>query len=369
MTEVLMIVGALMKGGMERQLVTFLEHYDRSKLRVSLLLYQKKIEYDIPPDVTVLNLHRAGKLDVLFFIRMLNQIRSKRYQVINSKITGINEQVMLLCGLSGRQALVSEVRDTGDYLLPYFRQMRRLYRLFRANWQIVANSRKACQEVQPFLPAYVQPIFIGNGIDTQRFSKAFTNKNADEWVVGFAGRAAPQKNIETLIQALAIVKPAIAKKLRAYLIVGYVSDRPYLDSLLAQIREAGLEENVGFMEGVNHMERYYNRFDIFVLPSFHEGTPNVLLEAMSCECPSLISTGANSDGFLTEEFVFSTENANQLAEKIKWLASLSEAERNVIGQQNRQYVESHYSVNTMVGKLTDLLVQQANKNSSESRPR
>ena len=53
----LIIAPSLSRGGMERQLSLFLGHYDRSKLEVTLALFEEAIGYEIPNDVEVINLN------------------------------------------------------------------------------------------------------------------------------------------------------------------------------------------------------------------------------------------------------------------------------------------------------------------------
>lgn len=91
---------------------------------------------------------------------------------------------------------------------------------------------------------------------------------------------------------------------------GAMYDKPYVASLKAQIRKAGLSERVRLCGTTKDMKSVWEKTDIFAFPSHHEGFPLALSEAMSCgipavgykDCPAvneLIEDGRS--GFLCEE--------------------------------------------------------------------
>lgn len=63
----------------------------------------------------------------------------------------------------------------------------------------------------------------------------------------------------------------------------------YTRELKKKIVSLGLKDDVVFLGQINHTQLvyWYNAADIFCLPSRSEGCPNVLMEALSCGCPSV----------------------------------------------------------------------------------
>lgn len=97
-------------------------------------------------------------------------------------------------------------------------------------------------------------------------------------VVISAGRLAPEKGFSDLIRAVAIVKES--RDVR-FLILG---EGPLRGDLQELIDEMGLGESaklVGFRENPH---KYFSRADVFVLSSYVEGLPNVLVEAIESGC-------------------------------------------------------------------------------------
>lgn len=99
-------------------------------------------------------------------------------------------------------------------------------------------------------------------------------------IVGAAGRLSPEKGFEVLIEAAVRV-------VRKDPTVGFVlfGDGPLQQQLQKQIRNCGLEEHF-ILAGFNtDLDRWMPHWDLFVLPSYTEGLPNVVLEAFAANVP------------------------------------------------------------------------------------
>jgi len=70
-----------------------------------------------------------------------------------------------------------------------------------------------------------------------------------------------------------------------------VGDGPYKEDLSKRIKENSLEKYIEVIGGVPHEEviKYYEKADIFIMPSMEEGFPRVLLEAMAMGVPYVAS--------------------------------------------------------------------------------
>ncbi len=133
-----------------------------------------------------------------------------------------------------------------------------------------------------------------NGLDIQKFNplsktdenlKKLYSINDNYKIIGFVGRLVKDKGIIELIEAWKILIESSYKiKL---LLVGPMEDRDALPKHIADfiIKEpsiiyTGLTENT---------VQYYKLMDIFILPSYREGFPTVVLEASSMELPVITS--------------------------------------------------------------------------------
>ncbi|HVF45202.1 MAG TPA: glycosyltransferase [Pyrinomonadaceae bacterium] len=104
-----------------------------------------------------------------------------------------------------------------------------------------------------------------------------------ERVVLYAGRVDIGKNVEDLIAALARIAGEVPF---AAVICG---DGTHLGRVQRMARELGIADRVFFTGYVGNLWSLMKRADAFVSMSRCEGRPNVVLEAMACGCPLIVS--------------------------------------------------------------------------------
>ena len=133
------------------------------------------------------------------------------------------------------------------------------------------------------------------------------------------GRLVAAKGQHILLQACGLLKQrGVAFHLT---LVGDGEDRL---SLQAQVQHLTLESEVEFVGAVgsDQVHRFYDRADLFVLASFAEGVPVVLMEAMAKEVTS-VSTRITGIPELIEDgrdgVLVAPANALELAEKLQQL--------------------------------------------------
>lgn len=99
-------------------------------------------------------------------------------------------------------------------------------------------------------------------------------------LIGAAGRLSPEKGFGDLVTAAAEV-------VRAFPHAGFLlfGDGPLQSALTRQIVGLRLENNVVLAGFRADLDRWLPNFDAFVLPSYTEGLPNVVLEASAARVP------------------------------------------------------------------------------------
>ena len=158
----------------------------------------------------------------------------------------------------------------------------------------------------------------------------------------FVGRLMKAKGIEELLYAAE--KACNENENIAFWICGGYEDEKY-PNMIEKLSE---KYDIKYFGRVSDVDNYYEKADCIVLPSYHEGTSNVLLEAqangrpvISTSVPGCIETfSVNVSGFACE-----AANAESLLEAIEKFTKLPYAQRTEMGLAGRKKVEQDYDRN------------------------
>ena len=216
-------------------------------------------------------------------------------------------------------------------------------KVFRNAKKIVVTTNQIREKIKSKNKQLAKKLFvIPNYVDTILFSPAKVQKKYD---VLFVGRISEQKNLSSLLHAL---KNCNLKSL----IIGSGVLKEKL------IQEYGTKKNVKWMDPVsNHkIPHYMNQSKLFILPSYYEGHPKILIEAMSCGMIVLASNvdgnnqivRDNINGFLCEP------NHRSIEEKINDILKMDDAKLNQIRTSARDHILNQFSIEKVVKMELDL---------------
>jgi glycosyltransferase involved in cell wall biosynthesis len=150
-------------------------------------------------------------------------------------------------------------------------------------------------------------------------------RRADGMLFGFVAGLRDQKGLPTLLEALErlAARGALPR-------VAIVGNGPLRDEVAARVEQAALRDRVTLHPFGGRVEPYLRALDVFVLPSYWEGLPLAVLEAMMLGVAPLASAVGGTPeairhgvtGWLVEP-----HDALGLAERIEALAADPEAVR------------------------------------------
>ncbi len=106
----------------------------------------------------------------------------------------------------------------------------------------------------------------------------------------------------------------------------------------------------------------YRMADIFCLPSFYEGTPNSLCEAMACGLPvaaSLVSDNAMYCRDGVNGFTFNPKDTDGIARAITDLMDLTPGQKAAFGAKSRDIVFSSLSKGPFIDSYISLIENNA----------
>ncbi len=147
---------------------------------------------------------------------------------------------------------------------------------------------------------------IANGVDLERLRPVGSARRAElRHLLGlpagplaiYAGRLAPEKGLDVLLAAW----PAVLREAPdAYLLLAGAGEQR--QALEAQAARLGLGRRVIFAGARDDVAPLLQAADLFVLPSYAEGLPLALLEAMACGLP-VVATAVDGTAELVQDGV------------------------------------------------------------------
>lgn len=181
----------------------------------------------------------------------------------------------------------------------------------------------------------------------------------------YAGVLVPRKGVHVLLDAFAKIESQIPQ---AHLwLIGRAANADYAAELRAQVERLGLHERVTFIDQLPQAEvaRYMARGRVFVLPTFSEGLPKVVIEAMLCGTPVVASAVDGipeivQDG--VQGYLVPPGDVDALAEKLLYV--FHDADVDALGQQGRAFATAFFSAEAYVenyGKLFALAYAEAQR--------
>lgn len=233
---------------------------------------------------------------------------------------------------------------------------------------VVADSLRREFPAGPGDPAKF--ITVWNGVDPGPFAqsrdrdqiRATLGLNSHSQVVGMAGSITRRKGQHVFLQAVKEV--AERYPLTQFLIIGKANDQTdeaYEAGLRKYVAENGLADRVIFGGWTSDMGRILAAIDLFVLASFNEGLPRVILEAMASSLP-VVATNAGGTNELVSDgrtgimvppgdsTALAVAIGQVLGDPVKALA---------MGQAGRRRIEEHFSLRAAacgVEKVIDTLL-------------
>ncbi len=191
------------------------------------------------------------------------------------------------------------------------------------------------------------------GVDPQVFAPSESASAGGPFEVVCIGRLVASKGQGVLLRAARLLLDQ-----GHYLVISFVGDGPDRAALETQTRESGLGSIVKFHGAVNQdgIRELYGHAHAFVLPSFAEGIPVVLMEAMAMEIPC-VSSGVNGIPELIESgtngLLTAASNVDDLARAISLLMEQPTL-RLRLAKAGRATVVEHYNLETNAGRLADV---------------
>jgi len=192
---------------------------------------------------------------------------------------------------------------------------------------------------------------VGADDDARKETRRMIGLAQDAFVIGWVGRMTAVKRTDDVVRTL---RKLVDRGVDAYLCL--VGDGPDREHLERYAHELGVIKRCLFVGYQDDVSRYYNAFDVLILPSVNEGTPVSVIEALAAGRPAVATRVGGvpdvvRDG--VDGFLVAPGDADALAERLAELAADPER-RARMGAAGRARVLERYAVARLVDDVDRL---------------
>ncbi len=228
---------------------------------------------------------------------------------------------------------------------------------------ICCISHFACSQLMKLSPYehWHKLVLARLGVDPSIFSPRPFNSSPDIYEIICVGRLTPAKGQHILVAALhTLLQKGLKVRLRI------VGDGPDRGSLEQQVRKLDVTDQVIFEGAVNQdrIRALYALADIFSIPSFAEGIPVVLMEAMAMEIPCVTTCITGIPELIRNEkdgLLVAPSDVQGLANALERLIT-DRPLREMLGKNGRKRVMEKYNLERNVDRLAEVFSARIRSN-------
>lgn len=356
MIRIAYLIGQLTVGGTETQLLQLVRHLDRKKYKVMVISLSGNAPLaasfrETGCEVQILERERYGRLLTLW--NLYGLLKSFNPGILHSFAYASRAAIPIAHTLSGVKTIVSLRTDPARHV----RWVDRLINSFAD--LILSNSQLADREIKRLWP-HIRAGIVYNGIDLDAFDLSSQRSLDTLWIpendvrICIVARQVPVKRLDVLLEAFALVC-VTAPDVQLWL----VGDGPLRPILEEHVRKLALTRKVFFWGEQSDVASILAQCQIGVLSSSMEGLSNAIIEYMAARLPVVATrVGGNPEVIIPFEtgLIVPPQAPQALADALIYLLHHPDTAHRM-GLAGRKRVETHFTVERMVGATEDLYLE------------
>ena len=186
-------------------------------------------------------------------------------------------------------------------------------------------------------------------VNTDRFINK-TDIHDRIYEIGFVGRLSQEKGILNFLESLELV----IKKYN----VTIIGDAEGKNNVLSRIKKSTKNLNIEYFSWIENekLPDYLNMIKLLVVPSYKEGLPNIVLEAMACGCVVLATSVGGIPGVIKDcetGFIMENNSPECIAENV--MRALEHPDLEKIVKNARELVEKEFTYEAAVERYRTIL--------------
>lgn len=365
----LFVIDNLSTGGAQRQMVNLALGLKKRGYQIEIFCYSPGNLLAQPLEKAEIPIYwqiKKNRYSPNVIVALRKLMRHGKFDLVLSFLTTPNFYAILASGivLSHIPVIVSErFCDLPGGVTIIERLARQFYRYAK---YVVTNShhqRKNLSRKYTWLKNRITTIY--NGYDLDVFFPASDTPDNQEIKILAIASVSPYKNGMCLVEAINILKnEGMSLQVDWIGQLVLMGDRlDYLNQMNTAITTYGLKDQWHWLNQRTDIVEQIHKHDVLVHPSFGEGLPNVVCEAMACGRPVILSDTLDHANLIQDGvsgLLFDYLNPTDLAEKLKIFIRLNHEERIKMGNNGRKFAETNLSLRRYVDEYEQLFLSVTN---------
>jgi len=349
----LFVIDSLGSGGAQNQLTLLATLFKKNGDEVTVFTYHpsdffkyRLDQYHIP----IIHRPKVTKLGLEVISGLGQVIKDNGVQIIISFLQSPNFFVSLAIRHYGLQVpLIISERFISYEAKWSFKYWMKRYAHHVADHATTNSHHERRRIIAKFLNQENSISTIYNMVDLKYFKRPAKVRSKVYKLLSVAS-VSPHKNGMCLVDAMAILKDRKKLNFKVSWIGNKVYSikkrKDYIEEMERAIIEKGLSDHWHWKEPMQDIRADYHLHDALVHPSYREGLPNVICEALSSGLPVIASDVLDHPILLNEErngFLFDHQSPTVLADKIQEFFELSDDNINEMSRCSRAFAEANFS--------------------------
>jgi glycosyltransferase involved in cell wall biosynthesis len=362
--NLLFVIDSLGSGGAQRQIVNLARGLKNRGHYVEIFNYHPDNHYQpilVAAEIPV-HLHlKTSRFSFSPLLALRRLIRQRQFDIVLSFLdTPSFYAEVASIGLEKTKLVVSERFMYPPGKLPF--KLSFLQGFHRLADAISVNSHHQCVRMvseYPWMSKKIKTIY--NGYDLDSFSPTESRKGLDNKLFLLAiSSVSYKKNSINLAKALVICRDTYNLDVH----INWIGTKQVSGDGLRPtqqtndyLKENGLSENWEWLGERTDIPQMLASHDALIHPSYFEGLPNVVCEALACGRPVLASRVCDHSILVQENstgYLFNPGSPEEIAQSIFKFSQLGVSAREVMGQTARAFAVQNLSLNRYVDEYENL---------------
>jgi len=352
--KILQLIDSLHSGGAERMCVNISNVLHDNGHEVTLCATRTggALEKAINSSIRFHVLHKKSSLDFVAFRRLLRIIKDNGIETIHAHSSSLFWAIMAKVFYGKVKVLWHD--HNGLRVSDFWKNL--FYKLLSVKTDgIIAVNHELAAWSRHNMKVLPERIVMINNFP---FLKSVErHPNPEFFTIVCLANIRPQKDHETLIRAIALLKKKDLPKEIKVIFAGSLDDKVYSQRMIRMIAEFSLEDTIEMPGTVEYTSSLLAGSDCGVLSSSSEGLPVSLLEYGMAALPVVVTNvGKCAEVVGNGRYgkVVSTSDVQGLAEELFWIFSNPD-EAKIVGENLKKHVGNNYGPGNFLTDYMNLL--------------